>query len=94
LEVSAIITAPTAATIRNAVVNSSLMLIDKLAPFYIALVFIHAMPKITDNRYPHDPTQKETSTLVLSSPFSFTNANIPIIVIQIVKITNAKMTLN
>jgi hypothetical protein len=92
--VSVIMTAPTAANIRKADVNSSFMLNDKLAPFYIALVFIQAMANITETRYPQDPTQNATSTLVLSSPLSFTNAKIPMIVIQIVKIKKAKITLN
>ena len=70
------------------------MLTDKLAPFQIALVFIQAMANITDTRYPQDPTQNATSTLVLSYPLSFTNAKIPMIVIQIVKIKKAKITLN
>jgi hypothetical protein len=94
LVVKAIIAAPAAAIIRNAEVKSNLMLIGKLAPFYTALVFIQAIPIITDNRYAHEPTQKATSTFVLSSPFNFTKAKIPIIVIQIVKIMNAKITLS
>lgn len=52
------------------------------------------MANITDTRYPQDPTQNATSTLVLSYPLSFTNAKIPMIVIQIVKIKKAKITLN
>ncbi len=70
------------------------MLNGRLSLLSIALVFIHAMPSITAKRYPHEPMQKVTRTLVLSSPLSFTKAKIAIMTIQIVKRMNDKIMLS